>query len=70
MGPRDGRRSCPPEPGVGRHVLCLQYYQRIVAHMMNVLSTIVTPLHRMDYTGKRNLLPEVKAKLGAAGADK
>jgi hypothetical protein len=34
---------------------------------MNVLSTIVTPLHRMDYTGKRNLLPEVKAKLGAAG---
>jgi phosphate uptake regulator len=58
------------EPGVGRHVLCLQYYQRIVAHMMNVLSTIVTPLHRMDYTGKRNLLPEVKAKLGAAGADK
>lgn len=58
------------EPGAGRHVLCLQYYQRIVGHMMNVLSTIVTPLHRMDYTGKRSLLPEVKAKLGAANAEK
>lgn len=58
------------EAGAGRHVLCLQYYQRIVGHMMNVLSTIVTPLHRMDYTGKRSLLPEVKAKLGAASAEK
>ena len=58
------------EAGAGRHVLCLQYYQRIVAHMMNVLSTIVTPLHRMDYTGKRSLFPEVKAKLGSAQADR
>jgi phosphate uptake regulator len=63
-------RVASDELGAGRHVLCLQYYLRIVGHMMNVLSTIVTPLHRMDYTGKRNLLPEVKAKLGAAGADK
>ena len=58
------------EAGAARHVLCLQYYQRIVAHVMNVLSTIVTPLHRMDYTGKRSLLPEVKAKLSESSADK
>lgn len=63
-------RVASDQPGAGRHVLCLQYYQRIVGHMMNVLSTIVTPLHRMDYTGKRNLLPEVKAKLGVTGAEK
>ena len=48
-----------------RHVLCLQYYQRIAGHALNVLSTVVTPLHKMDYTGKRSLLPEVKAKLSA-----
>ncbi len=43
--------------------LALQYYIRIVSHTLNALSTIVTPLHRMDYTRKKDLLPEVRQKL-------
>lgn len=56
-------------PGAAGHVLCLHHYQRIVGHALNVLSTIVTPLHRMDYTGKKSLLPEVKEKLTQAAAE-
>lgn len=44
-------------------VLALQYYIRIVSHSLNALSTLVTPLHKMDYTGQKHLLPEVKARL-------
>lgn len=46
--------------------LAVQYYVRIVSHALNVLSTIVTPLHRMDYTRKKDLLPEVREKLKAS----
>ncbi len=59
-------RVLSTDPEGARHTLCLQYYQRIVSHALNVLSTIVTPLHRMDYTGKGSLLPEVKDKLSEA----
>ncbi len=43
--------------------LALQCYIRIVSHGLNVLSTLVTPLHHMDYVGKKDLLPEVKERL-------
>lgn len=62
-------RLASETPGAAGHVLCLQYYQRIVGHTLNVLSTIVTPMHRMDYTGKKSLLPEVKDKLTQAAED-
>ncbi len=43
--------------------LAVQFYIRIVGHILNVLSTLVTPIDRMDYVGKKALLPEVKDKL-------
>lgn len=43
--------------------LATHYYIRIVGHALNVLSTLVTPIHRMDYLGKKSLLPEVKQRL-------
>ncbi|MBI1357176.1 MAG: hypothetical protein GC160_22785 [Acidobacteria bacterium] len=43
--------------------LITQYYIRVVSHALNVLSTLVTPLDRMDYLGKKDLLPEVKERL-------
>ncbi len=50
--------------------LAVQYYIRIVSHALNVLSTIVTPLHRMDYTRNKDLLPEVRKKLKEIGETK
>lgn len=46
--------------------LVVQYYIRIVSHTLNVLSTLVTPVHKMDYLKKKDLLPEVKEKLKGA----
>lgn len=43
--------------------LAAQIYIRITSHVLNVLSTLVTPLHRMDSVKKKSLLPEVKEKL-------
>ena len=43
--------------------LAVQFYIRITSHGLNVLSTLVTPLHRMDSVKKKSLLPEVKEKL-------
>lgn len=46
-------------------VLVVQYYIRVVSHALNVLSTLVTPVHKMDYVKKKDLLPEVQEKLKA-----
>ena len=43
--------------------MATQIYIRITSHALNVLSTLVTPLHRMDSVKKKSLLPEVKEKL-------
>jgi len=53
----------PSGPDTATTTLALQYYIRIVSHGLNVLSTLVTPLHHMDYVGKKDLLPEVKRQL-------
>ena len=50
-------------PHAASDVLTAQYYIRILSHALNVLSTLVTPLHRMDHLGKKDLLPEVKERL-------
>jgi phosphate transport system protein len=50
-------------PHTATETLAVQFYIRIVSHGLNVLSTLVTPLHRMDYLGKKDLLPEVKQRL-------
>ena len=54
------------DPRAPVETLATQYYIRIVSHALNVLSTLVTPLHRMDYVRKKHLLPEVKDKLKEA----
>lgn len=46
-------------------ILALHYYIRIISHTLNVLSTLVTPLHHMDSLGRKHLLPEVREKLRA-----
>jgi phosphate transport system protein len=58
----------PPADRAAADTLATQYYARIVSHALNVLSTIVTPLDRMDYTSKKDLLPELRDRL-KAGAE-
>lgn len=43
--------------------LVTHYYIRIMSHTLNVLSTLVTPFHRMDSLSKKHFLPEVTEKL-------
>ena len=56
-------------PHAAAETLAVQFYIRIVSHGLNVLSTLVTPLHRMDYLGKKDLLPEVKQRLERLKSD-
>jgi phosphate uptake regulator len=38
-------------------VLGTRYYKRIAAHILNVLSSVVMPLHKLDYYDERVLEP-------------
>lgn len=60
---QQARLTATPEAHTASQTLALQFYVRIVSHGLNVLSTLVTPLHHMDYVGKKDLLPEVKQRL-------
>lgn len=40
-------------------VLATQYYQRICGHTLNVLSSLVVPLHRLDYYDEKDMLSTV-----------
>ncbi len=53
----------PPRAHAAADTLALQYYIRILSHGLNALSTLVTPLDRMDHLGKKDLLPEVRDRL-------
>jgi phosphate transport system protein len=53
----------PPAPRAAADTLALQCYIRIVSHGLNALSTLVTPLDRMDHLGKKDYLPEVRDQL-------
>jgi hypothetical protein len=37
------------------HVLLTRFYKRIAAHLSNVLSVVVMPLHKIDYFDEREL---------------
>jgi phosphate transport system protein len=42
-------RAQPPEPDAVAQALALRYLKRIVAHLTNVLSSVVMPLDQLDY---------------------
>lgn len=37
-------------------VLGIQYYNRIAGHVLNILSSVVVPLHRLDYYDEKDFL--------------
>ncbi len=39
-------------------VLGTRYYKRIAAHLLNVLSSVVMPLHKLDYYDEKEIAPE------------
>jgi phosphate uptake regulator len=39
-------------------VLGARFYKRIGAHVLNVLSSVVMPLHKLDYYDEKKLTPE------------
>ncbi len=41
-------------------VLGARYYKRIGGHVLNVLSAVVMPLHKLDYYDEKELAPEVE----------
>jgi hypothetical protein len=40
-------------------VLGARYYKRIESHLLNVLSGVVMPLHKLDYYDERVLDPDI-----------
>lgn len=52
---RTTKLRCEPEVHTAI-VLATQYYQRICGHMLNVVSSLVVPLHRLDYYDEEDLL--------------
>jgi len=55
---RTAKLRCEPEVHTAL-VLATQYYQRICGHTLNVLSSLVVPLHRLDYYDEKDLLSTV-----------
>lgn len=43
-------------------VLATRYYKRIGGHVLNVLSSVVMPLHKVDYYDEDALPPELKTR--------
>ena len=41
--------------------LATQYYKRIAGHILNVLSSVVVPLHRLDYYDEKDMLKQGEA---------
>jgi phosphate uptake regulator len=52
--------ECAPGPHAAL-VLATQYYARICGHTLNVLSSLVTPLHRLDYYDEKDFLESARA---------
>jgi len=42
--------------------LSTRYYKRIGGHVLNILSSVVMPLHKVDYYDEDSIPPEVKTK--------
>ena len=43
-------------------VLATRYYKRIDSHVLNILSAVVMPLHKVDYFDEKEILTERKPK--------
>jgi len=43
-------------------VLGTRYYKRIGAHLLNILSSVVMPLHKVDYYDEVSMPPELKTQ--------
>lgn len=43
-------------------VLATRYYKRIGGHELNILSSVVMPLHKIDYYDEDSIPPELKTK--------
>ena len=43
-------------------VLAARYYKRIGGHVLNILSSVVMPLHKIDYYDEDAIPPELKTK--------
>jgi phosphate transport system protein len=48
-------------------VLAARYYKRINGHVLNILSSVVMPLHKLDYYDEDELRPEDRARFGLSG---
>ncbi|MFH1264681.1 MAG: PhoU domain-containing protein [Planctomycetota bacterium] len=45
-------QAAAPDPMAPAYVLAYRYFKRITAHMRNVASSIVQPVHKIDFTSK------------------
>jgi len=43
-------------------VLATRYYKRIEGHVLNILSSVVMPLHKVDYYDEDSIPPELRTK--------
>jgi len=46
------KKTQPPTPLDVVYVLALRYFKRYASHLRNITSTVVQPLHKIDFTGK------------------
>ena len=50
-------------------VMGARFYKRIAAHVLNILSSVVMPLHKLDYYDEKELPPELVELEGTADED-
>lgn len=45
-------QGAPPDPLAPAYVLAYRYFKRVTAHLRNISSSVVQPLHKLDFTSK------------------
>jgi phosphate uptake regulator len=45
-------REAAPDPMSPAYVLAYRYFKRVTAHLRNVASSVVQPVHKLDFTSK------------------
>jgi phosphate transport system protein len=45
-------QGAPPDPMSPAYVLAYRYFKRVTAHLRNISSSVVQPLHKLDFTSK------------------
>lgn len=62
-------RGAAPDAMAPAYVLAYRYFKRVTSHVRNVASSVVQPLHKLDFTSKITAEEASQEETGQKDAD-